>query len=555
MTGGLGDMNRDRMDTDATDSEPHAPVGEPEELTTEKRQRGFIRAFFASVLGTGLSRILGAVRDIFIARLLGAGAGSDAFWVAFTVPNVFRRFVADEGLTGALIPAVAKTEDEEGRAEAKRLANTTFTALLLANLLLCVVGIFGAEFLVKAFAYEFTEDPAKFELCVTLTRWLFPFVTFVSLVSFCEALLNHRGHFFVPKLAPGVVSFFIALSAVLLGTRFDQPEFALVVGVLVGGAVHVLVNVPPLLKRWGRIGFSFTFGNDRFRQLMRELGKVVAIGIFAQLNVLVLRQLAAALGDGALTHYWYANRLVDLAQGMIAVGIGSALLPMITRSLNQGDMQAFRSDLARAIRLAAFILLPVAVVLLTFGEPITAVLFRHGRYTWEDVRWTVMTLYCLVPYLLAVAGINIVKKAYFAFDERNTLLKVGALGVLLTGGLGWALIGSWHLMGLAAALSISAVVQLAAYLAILRFRLLKGELGLKKVVGPMLKMTYAALPSGLVLLGMDQLGQWERGPAHVTNIVVLIAGLTAAGVSYLVMARLLRLAELTSLVGRLRRRR
>jgi len=516
-------------------------------------RRGFVRAFMVSVLGTGVSRVLGAVRDVVIANVLGAGASSDAFWIAFTVPNVFRRFVADEGLTGALIPAVAKAEEEEGTASAHRLANAVVGALLLANVVLCVFGFFAADLLVYAFAAKFADDPEKFRLTAEMTRWLMPFVAFVSLVSLMEGLLNHRGHFFVPKVAPGLVSAGIAASAIFLGSRFEEPAWALVVGVLVGGAVHVVVNVPVLWRRWGPVGVSFAFHNPRLRAIVRELSKVVAIGVFAQINILVLRQLAALLGDGAITRYWYANRLVDLSQGIIAVAIGSALLPGIAQAVAARDHDAMRADLHRALRLAGFLLIPVAVTLLVFARPITAILFRQGAYTWEDVQWTAWTLQALVPFLLAIAGINIVKKLYFALDDRNPLLVVGAGGLVLTGGLGLLFIGPWDILGLALALSVSTTVQLAAYIWLLSRRV-GASLAFGALVPRLGKMVAAAIPMAPVLWFAATLGTWEEGPVHLPNFAVLVGGLAAAGLVYLGLAWLFRIEELHRLLGRLGKR-
>ena len=164
------------------------------------------RGALFSGIGTVGSRVLGAVRDVAIANVLGAGLASDAFWVAFTVPSIFRRFVADEGLTGALIPAVAEAEEEEGQEAARGLAGAALVTLVVAGFVLCLAGWVAAPLLVRLCAWGFVDNPEQFDLCVRLTRWMFPFVLFVSLVSWCEGLLNLRGHFFVPKLAPGVVS-------------------------------------------------------------------------------------------------------------------------------------------------------------------------------------------------------------------------------------------------------------------------------------------------------------------------------------------------------------
>ena len=255
-----------------------------------------------SAAGTGLSRVAGAFRDVVLSHVFGAGRASDAFWLAWTVPSIFRRFVADEGLTGALIPAVGQAEEAEGEGGARRLANTALAALLVACLVVCVGGILAAPWLVKAFAWGFSRDPGKLELTVTLTRWLFPFVAFVSLVSYCEALLNYRGRFFIPKLAPGIVSGSIAVAALLLATRFEEPVYALVAGALVGGLAHLLVCVPPLVKSWGWPAPSLAGVRDpRFRRLAGEMGKVVAIGLVAQVNVVLLRLLASLLAEGSVT--------------------------------------------------------------------------------------------------------------------------------------------------------------------------------------------------------------------------------------------------------------
>jgi len=504
-----------------------------------------------SVLGTGLSRVMGAVRDIVVATLFGAGAGSDAFWIAFTVPNTFRRFVADEGLTGALVPAIAKAESEE-QSESE-LANTLFTGLLIANLILCVFGFMYTEWLVKAFAYSFTEDPAKFALTVRMTRWMFPFVAMVSVVSFFEGLLNHRGHFFIPKVAPALVSLGIAGGAIGLSHQLVQPPMALAYGVLAGGTAHVFIHIPVLRRYWGRLRLGFDFANPRARQVGREMSKVLVIGIFAQLNILVLRQLAAMLGDGAITRYWYANRLVDLSQGMIAVAIGSALLPNISQAAASLDFKQFREDLHQALRLAGFILIPVAACLIPFAVPLTAMLFRHGQYSWDDVLWTSWTLQALTPFLLAVAGINIIKKAYFALDDRNTLLAVGLGGVALTALIGWALVHQWNVVGLAIALSISTWLQLVAYLVLLHRRV--DTLELSSLTGPYGKVVGASAAPVVLLFIVGQYGNWESGPAQLVNWAVFSLGGIAAVIAYAAGAKLLKIPEFEAVTRRLRSRK
>lgn len=517
------------------------------------RRRNFIAAFLASVLGTGLSRVLGAVRDIVLASFLGAGAASDAFWTAFQIPNVFRRFVADEGLTGAMIPALSQAEAEGD--DPHRLANTLLTALLLANLVLCLAGVLGAEWVVRLFAPTWPGDPSKqaaWDIAVPLTRLLFPFVAMVSVVSFFEGLLNHRNHFFVPKVAPGLVSGGIIAVLWVAHDRFADPATAAGVGVIVGGVVHVLVNVPVVWLHWGRLGLGTAFSDPRVRRVGIELSKVIAIGIFAQINIVVLRQIATSLETGAVTWYTYSTRLIDLAQGIVAVGIGSALLPGVSRSVANQAWEELRDDVVGAIRLAAFLIFPAGAVLVSFAVPLCALLYRHGEYTWTDVQWTAACLQLLLPFLVGLGGTNIVKKIYFALDDRQTLLAVGALGVLLTGGLGTALVRLLGIPGLTLALSISTTLQLAIYLGVLHRRL--GEnLGLSRMVDPLGRVLLACLAPVAVLLAATPLGDWSQGPTW-TNLALGGTALVLSGLAYLGAARLLRIEELDRVLGRFLRR-
>ncbi len=517
---------------------------------TQKGRVSFFAAFLSSALGTGLSRILGAVRDVVAASVLGAGAQSDAFFTAFIIPNVFRRFVADEGLTGALIPALAESERQQGPEATRKLAADVLGVLLALNLVILALGWVFAEPIVLAFVYSWKDDPDKpLALTVQMTRWLFPFLTMVSLVSFFEGLLNYRGHFFTPKVAPGLVSAGIAISALGFATSFEEPAFALVAGTLLGGLAHVLVNIPALYSRWGRLGVGLGWAEPRVKAVLWELSKVILIGLFAQANIIVLRQLAATLPTGAITHYHNATRVSDLAQGVVAVAIGSALLPNVASAVAARDHTQLRDDLVGAARLASFLLLPVAATILLFADPVTALLFRRGAYTWGDVQVTAEALRYLVPYMLALAGLNILKKVFFALGDRRTLLFVGALGVALTGLVGWVLVDQLAVRGLTAALSVATVLQLVAYVGVLRVRL--GEhLGLERLVRPVAEIGLCLVPVGLILVPVSRYGDWSQGPSP-TNLVLATAGLGGAAIAYLGVAHWVGLSEVRRVTSRL----
>lgn len=517
-------------------------------------RRSLARAFLSSSLGTGLSRFLGLFRELAIARVLGAGTATDAFYMAFTIPSMFRRFVADEGLTGALIPGVAEAEEQEGTEPARRLAGRVLAFLLAVGALVCLLGILGAPWLVDLFASGFRDDPRKYALTVSLTRILMPFVVFVSLVSWCEGLLNHRDHFFVPKLAPGLVSAAMVVAVFWPGSSEPmQVVYTLAAGVLVGGAVHLAVCVPPLVRRWGtvrpRLGFRL---DPRFRRLVREMGKVALIGIMAQVNVIVLRNLASALETGSVTWYWNATRLVDFTQGIIAVGVGSAMLPAVARAVAGEDWGAFQEVFRRAVLLAASLLLPAATLVALLAFPLVAVLYRHGAYRLADVHETASALQLLVPYMLALAGIQIVKKPFFALNRRNALLAVGAVGVVTTWGFGRLLCPRLGVDGLALALSLSTVTQLVLYLVVLQ-RISEGHLALGRLLGPLGRMAVACAPAGAIAWGIGGLGSWEAGPTPATFGLLAGMGVAGGGV-YLGMAHVLGVQEVRDVFSRFARR-
>jgi putative peptidoglycan lipid II flippase len=285
---------------------------------------------------------------------------------------------------------------------------------------------------------------------------------------------------------------------------------------------------------------------------MTEMGKVAVIGIMAQANIIVLRYIASHLAEGAVTWYWNATRLVDFAQGIIAVGIGSAMLPAISRAVAAHDAPGFQKAFNGATILAASLLIPAAAFVGILATPIVAVLYRHGAYTWEDVRQTADALQVLVPYMLALAGIQIVKKPFFALERRGALIGVGAVGVVCTAALGLWLAPIAGVQGLAAALSISTVIQFGLYLLLLG-RFVDGQIGWKDIRAKVLRIAHATLYAGLIGFGFTFLGEWSDGPSLV-NIAVLASAAAMGGAVYLFAASRLGITEVSDILNRLTRR-
>lgn len=513
----------------------------------------FYRAVLSSSLGTAISRVFGLMRTIAMSAFLGAGPVSDAWDIAWTIPNAFRRFVADEGLTGALVPAVAAAEDEEGTARARDVANTTLAFLVVACTGIVAVLMLFPKVAVLAAASTFRDDPEQLALAAGLLQVTAPLIFFVSFVSFMEGLLNHRDHYFVPKMAPGLLALGMVIGLVGAVPLGQEPVWGLAFGALVGAVLHAAVNLPVLWKEWGPVWLRFAFRDPRFRRVAQELSKVMVIGLLAQVNILALRQLTTSVGHGVTTHYGQAHRVVDLAQGIIAVGIGSALLPALSKAAVAKDHGAIGRELTRALRLAGFLLLPAAAVLITFSLPVTAILLRIRAYTLADAEATAQTVAVLTPFMLSIAGTNLLKKVFFAYEWRNALLGVGGAGVAVTITVGLALKPAFGLLGIAGALSISTALQFLLYGWLLR-RWLGDDVRVDGLGSGLGRMALATVPVVLWFAAVAPLGDWEQGPFLARNWGVLLGGLTVGGLIYTGLAWMLGVEELTRFIGLIRRR-
>ena len=515
------------------------------------QQRSLLQSFMSSSIGTLGSKVFGLLRELVLSGVLGAGVVYDSFIVAWTFPGVIRRFVADEGLTGALMPAVGNAETES-LSEAKRLASQALGALIVVCVLLSIGGVVAAPTLVHWMAPSFSGE--QFEMTVSLSQVLFPFVLFVSILSWIETLVNLREHYFWPKIAPAMVSICVVGSALFM--RTGEPMdivWAITYATMFGGLLQIVVCLPALKRLWGIVPPSFSgFSNPRFTNLLSEMGKVALIGIAAKINIIVLRYLASGLDDGAMTQYWNATRLVDFAQGIIAVGIASVLLPKIIEAVENNDGEAFRENFAGASKLAGAMLIPFASFLVFFAEPFVAILLRHGRYTWTDVQHTATAVQLLVPFMLAIGGINIVRKPFYALNKREVLLGVGILGVGLTFALGSWLCPTYGVNGLAAALSISTIIQLLAYMLIVR-RYVPGGLGLFALGKYFVIIALASLPSVGIGLFLLPYGEWDLG-FTVLNLTVLGGIGILGGISYVIVSVVLKIEEIDSIVRKFRRK-
>ncbi|MCW5697078.1 MAG: murein biosynthesis integral membrane protein MurJ [Bauldia sp.] len=418
---------------------------------------------FVTVGGaTASSRVLGFVRDMFMAAALGTGVVADAFFVAFRFPNLFRRLFAEGAFNSAFVPLFARAYEERGHEEAKEFARDALSALLTT--LLLVIGL--AEILMPILMYVlapgFSEDPEKFDLAVLLTRILFPYLALVSLLALYSGVLNARGKFAAAAFAPAMLNvvFIAALAWVILADYSETPDAGIILSVatVIGGVLQLAVVV------WAsaRMGLPLWPRLPRLTPAVKRLVKLAIPGALAggvtQINI-VVGTIIASLAPGAVSFLYYADRIYQLPLGIVGVAVGVVLLPDLTRQLRTGHEDTAAHTQNRALEFAMALTLPAAIALLVLATPIVKVLFERGAFDAADSLATANALAAFAAGLPAFVLIKVFQPGFFAREDTRTPMWFAAIGMVVNVVLSLALFGPLEHVGIAIATSIAGWVN------------------------------------------------------------------------------------------------
>ena len=420
-----------------------------------------LRALAAVSSLTLVSRILGYVRDFFIARAFGAGLATDAFFVAFRIPNLLRRLFAEGAFSQAFVPVLAEYKNRQTAEETKTLVDGAATALFLALVIAALIGVLTAPLIVYLSAPGFTADPAKFDLTVRMLRITFPYIAFISLVAFSAGVLNTWNHFSVPAITPALLNVSFIVAAVLFAQYFDPPVVALAWAVFAGGVLQLALQVPylrrmGLLPRW-RLDLSHP-GVRRILKLMAPAAFGVSI---SQVSLLINTIFASFLVSGSVSWLYYADRLMEFPAGMLGVALGTILLPSLSKYHAAADHAEYSRLLDWGLRLTVLLALPAAAALAVLAMPLIAALFHYGRFTPEDA-W--MTRNAVVAYSIGLIGMILVKilaPGFYARQNIKTPVKIGILTLVITQLMNLAFIGPLKHAGLALAIGLGACLNAA----------------------------------------------------------------------------------------------
>lgn len=515
-------------------------------------KKGILKA--AGVLGaaTMLSRIMGMVRDMVTSRLFGAGMATDAFFAAFQIPNMLRRFFAEGALTAAFVPTFSETLVQEGEERARELANLCFTLLTLVVAAITLLGIVGSPYIVRLMFPGFSVVPGKFELTVLLNRVMFPYIFFISLVALCMGILNTLRHFFTPAISTVFLNLAMIVSALALRPFFRYPITALAVGVLIGGSLQLALQLPVLWKKGFSLRPRFNFNDPKLRKIaLLMLPATLGVGIY-YLNITVGNILASLLPQGSVSYLYYAQRLFEFPQGVFTVSVAQAVLPTMSRQAAEGDLTAMIDSVNYGVRLTLFVTIPAMIGLAVCAKPLMALIFMGGRFDYQMAQESARALVYYSTGLSCVALVRVLAPAFYALQDTRTPVITAAIAFLLNLGFSLWLMGPLLHGGLALASSLSALGNMLLLFWLLRRKI--GLLGGRKMLHTAFVSATASLPMGLVVWMLCSLYDWSQAGHKLVKAGMVATAVAAAVVVYLMVSHLFRSEEADDFIVILRRK-
>lgn len=418
---------------------------------------------------TFISRISGFVRDVMMANLIGASWLSDAFFVAFKLPNFFRRLFAEGAFNAAFIPSFSSILTEQGREAAIKFAGEVMSVLLLVLLVLNALFVVFMPWIMPVFAPGFTDSPEKFDITVALAQITFPYILFISLVSLLGGILNSMGKFAAPAASPILLNLCMIGGMLWLNGLSDTPAHALSYAVFIAGIVQLAWLVFVCL----RLDMMPAIYSPRLTKQVKTMLLLMAPAALGsgvqQLNLLIDVVIASHIPD-AVSYLYYADRITELPIGMIGVAVGTVLLPMMSKQIRSGNLAEARTSMNRALELVLLFGLPSTAALLVIAEPVIRVLYQHGAFTPEDMVATKNALIAFTVGLPAFLAVKIFAPGFYANHDTKTPFKIAMICVVVNLFFNLTLIHSFAHVGMAMATTIAGWVNLGLMAIVLHRR-------------------------------------------------------------------------------------
>ena len=459
---------------------------------------------------TMISRVLGFVRDTILARIFGAGVATDAFFIAFKLPNLLRRIFAEGAFSQAFVPILAEYKTQQGEEATRTFVAYVSGLLTLVLALVTAVGILAAPFVVWITAPGFVDNAEKYQLTTDLLRVTFPYILLISLSSLVGAILNTWNRFSVPAFTPTLLNVAMIGFALFLTPYFDPPIMALAWGVLAGGLAQLLYQLPAL-KKIGMLVLPRLNVRDAgvWRVLKQMLPAILGVSV-SQVSLIINTIFASFLVAGSVSWMYYADRLMELPSGVLGVALGTILLPTLARTYANRDRHEYSRILDWGLRLCFLLVLPCTLGLALLAEPLTVALFQYGKFGAHDAAMTQQALIAYSVGLLAIILIKVLAPGFYAQQNIRTPVKIALFTLVATQVFNLILIGPLQHAGLALAISLGACLNAG---------LLYWKLRSQQLFQPqpgwaafLLKLVLAVgLMAAVLMAGLHWMPAWEEG--------------------------------------------
>ncbi len=477
---------------------------------------------------TLISRILGLVRDSVVAYFFGTRAAADAFYVAFRIPNLLRRLLAEGSLTMAFVPVFTEYL-KQSRAEGKKVADIVFTYLSMLLALITILGILFAPSIVKVIAYGFEGTPDKLALTVYLTRLMFPYIFLVSLMALAMGILNTLKIFGAPAASPIFLNLGIIAGAAFLSRFFAEPTVGLAIGVLIGGVLQLLLQIPWLACEGMIPRFNFDWRHPALKRIGLIMLPSVYGGAVYQVNVLVITLLASFLPTGSVSYLWYADRVNEFPLGLFAVAVATATLPTLSDHAAENRLQDFKNVLNYGLRIALTESIPAMIGIWLLAEPIVRILFERGEFGAASTAGTVGALRFFALGIPFITGVRNIVPAFYALKDAKTPVYVATVALAANAICSLLLMGPMKHMGLALSMAIAAAVNFVLLIYIFRRKM--GPIGGRVLAKSVVRTTIACIgivgvifgaKFGLGFFGGNMSKWWEAGQLFSVIFVSVI---------------------------------
>jgi putative peptidoglycan lipid II flippase len=520
------------------------------ETVTHKRQ--ILKSASIISIITVVSRVLGYVRDQRLTLLLGTTGLADSFVLAYRIPNILRRLVGEGSMTASFIPVFTDYMRNKSREETWEFANRLFWTFCVILSALTVLGVIFSPLFVRFFSM-FGKNQLQFE-AIYLNRLMFPYILFIGMAAMAMAILNCFHIFGPPAATPILLNIsFIVFSIAAVWKHFSSPAAALAVGVLVGGIFQFFWQVPQLAKRGMNFKFAVSFSDPGVRRVVRLMVPgFIGMGI-AQINLLVDTIFANAkiMPEGSLVSLYVADRVTELVLGGYAIAVATAIMPMMSHQAAAGDHEGMKKTFLFALRIVSFITIPATVGLVILREPIVQVLFQHGRFVAESTRLTARALLYYSLGLPAFAAVKLIVPAFYSTQDTRTPVRVAVLAMLANVLLNVVFLFYFFPKlkngGPALASALAAYFNVFALFVIFRLRF--GRLGTRDVAASLGKIAASAGVMGFVCWGALKYSQFDSIEHFIPRLLVFIALIGAATLTYLGLAWAFRCDEISEVYG------